>query len=77
MVHRGANLNHRLVKLDQELLAVTGSTVSDEAMQKFESSMTKLRRLDVADGYFRLLKEVDELRCVEDPGILAEHSIGL
>ncbi|KAF1810628.1 hypothetical protein P152DRAFT_467669 [Eremomyces bilateralis CBS 781.70] len=61
LIHRGANLTARLGKLDQDLLTVTGSSVSDDAMQKFENSMGKLRQLDIADGYFRLLKDVDEL----------------
>ena len=48
--------------IDQRLLIVTQSETSDEAVQKFEASMERLRRLDVAAGYVELLKEVDMLR---------------
>lgn len=43
-------------------MIITSSETSDEAVQRFESSMDKLRRLDVANGYIELLKEVDVLR---------------
>ncbi|TKA69947.1 hypothetical protein B0A55_11164 [Friedmanniomyces simplex] len=48
--------------IDRRLLIVTQSETSDEAVQKFEASMERLRRLDVAAGYVELLKEVDMLR---------------
>ncbi|OCL09950.1 hypothetical protein AOQ84DRAFT_254038, partial [Glonium stellatum] len=47
--------------IDRRLLIVTSSETSDEAVQRFESSMDKLRRLDIASGYMELLKEVDTL----------------
>lgn len=34
-------------------------------MQKFEKSMERLRKLDMAAGYVELLKEVDNLRYVD------------
>jgi len=43
-------------------MIITSSETSGEAVQRFESSMDKLRRLDVANGYIELLKEVDVLR---------------
>ena len=48
--------------IDQRLMIITSSETSDEAVKRFESSMDKLRRLDVANGYIELLKEVDVLR---------------
>lgn len=48
--------------IDRRLLVVTQSETSDEAVQKFEESMQKLRNLDVAAGYVELLQEVDTLR---------------
>jgi RAD50-interacting protein 1 len=48
--------------IDTRLLIVTQSETSDEAVQKFEASMERLRKLDVATGYVELLKEVDALR---------------
>lgn len=41
---------------------VTQSETSDDAAQKFEASMEKLRKLEVATGYVELLQEVDRLR---------------
>lgn len=48
--------------IDRRLLIVTESETSDEAVEKFESSMANLRKLDIATGYIELLKEVDGLR---------------
>jgi RAD50-interacting protein 1 len=48
--------------IDRRLLIVTQSETSDEAVQKFEASMERLRKLEVAAGYVELLKEVDALR---------------
>ncbi|KAK3715597.1 hypothetical protein LTR37_007085 [Vermiconidia calcicola] len=48
--------------IDRRLLIVTQSETSDEAVEKFEASMEKMRKLDVAAGYVELLKEVDGLR---------------
>ena len=48
--------------IDARLLSVTQSETSDDAVQKFDASMDKLRKLDVAAGYLELLQEVDTLR---------------
>lgn len=45
-------------------MLVTQSDKSDEAAKKFEASMDKLRRLDIAKGYMELLNIVDDLRLV-------------
>ena len=48
--------------IDRRLKTITKSDASDEAAQKFEASMNKLRRLEISRGYVALLKESDELR---------------
>ena len=45
-------------------MVVTGSDTSNEAVQRFESGMEKLRKLDICKGYMEILKEVDRLRFV-------------
>ncbi|KAJ9647125.1 hypothetical protein H2199_002111 [Coniosporium tulheliwenetii] len=45
--------------IDRRLRIITQSDTSDDAVGKFESSMDKLRRLDVASGYMELLQEVE------------------
>lgn len=50
--------------IDRKLLVISQSETGDEAVQKFEASMERLRRLNVAVGYVELLKEV-ELLCLE------------
>lgn len=47
--------------IDKRLLMVTQSETSDDAVQKFEASMERLRKLEVAAGYVDMLKEVDTL----------------
>lgn len=48
--------------IDRRILIITRSEASDDAVRQFDSSMEKLRRLDVAKGYVELLTEVDKLR---------------
>jgi hypothetical protein len=43
-------------------MVITQSETSDEAVSQFEASMSKLRRLDIAEGYVHQLQKVDELR---------------
>ena len=50
--------------IDRRLLIVTRSETSDDAVQRFESSMARLRALDVASRYTEMLYEVDKLRSV-------------
>ncbi|KAI9844885.1 MAG: hypothetical protein M1837_005171 [Sclerophora amabilis] len=47
--------------IDRRLLVVTRSETSAAAAQRFQNTVDKLQRLDVATGYVRLLKEVDDL----------------
>jgi hypothetical protein len=48
--------------IDRRVMVITQSETSDEAVSQFETSMSKLRRLDIAEGYVRQLQEVDKLR---------------
>ena len=48
--------------IDRRVMKLTHSETSDDAVAKFEASMSKLRRLDIADGYVRQLQDVDKLR---------------
>jgi RAD50-interacting protein 1 len=47
--------------LDERLQSITGSDTSDEAVKRFESRMTKVRRLEIASGYLEVIQEVDVL----------------
>ena len=47
-------------------MIVTQSETSDDAIQKFDSSMESLRKLDVAQAYMELLTEVENLRFIID-----------
>ncbi|TKA27986.1 hypothetical protein B0A50_04052 [Salinomyces thailandicus] len=57
-------------ELDRRLLLVTQSETSDDAVRKFEGSMARLQKLDIAAGYVELLKEVELLKasCMEQLG---------
>lgn len=48
--------------IDRRLLILAQSDTSDDAIIRFNSSMQRLQRLDVAQGYFKLLKEAQSLR---------------
>ena len=52
--------------VDRRLMIVTQSETSDDAIQKFDSSMETLRKLDVAQAYMELLTEVEKLRLIVD-----------
>ena len=52
--------------VDRRLMIVTQSETSDDAIQKFDSSMESLRKLDVAQAYMELLTEVENLRFIVD-----------
>ncbi|CAD0106989.1 unnamed protein product [Aureobasidium uvarum] len=67
---KGAAFQQDQQDLDRRLQVVTQSETSDDALQKFESSMERLRKLDMASGYAEMLQEVDTLRqeCCEQLG---------
>lgn len=50
--------------IDRRLRIITESDASDDAVDRFEVSMARLRKLDIADGYVRQLQDVDKLKCV-------------
>lgn len=60
--------------VDRRLMIVTRSETSDDALEKFDHSMQSLRKLDVAQGYMKLLTEVERLRSVNPPKAIAEYT---
>jgi hypothetical protein len=59
---KGAAFQRDQQDLDRRLQVVTQSDTSDDALRKFETSMERLRKLDMASGYAEMLQEVDTLR---------------
>ncbi|CAL5870393.1 uncharacterized protein PFLUO_LOCUS4629 [Penicillium psychrofluorescens] len=49
------------VDIDRRLKVITQSDTSDEAVRSLQSSMERLRRLELSEGYVELLKEADGL----------------
>ena len=45
-------------------MIITQSETSDEAVKKFDASMFKLQKLDIAKGYVELLSTIQHLRSV-------------
>lgn len=62
---RAEAFNAEQAEIDRRLKAITKSDASDDAAQRFETSMEKLRRLEISRGYVSLLKDADELRYFE------------
>lgn len=60
--HKVDSFNKLQTAIDRRLLIVTQSETSDDAVQKFDSSMEKLHRFDIAKGYVSLLATVEQLR---------------
>lgn len=48
--------------IDRRLKAITRSDASDQAAQRFEESIQKLRKLEISKGYVALLQEAEKLR---------------
>lgn len=55
-------------------MIVTRSETSDDAVQKFDLSMESLRKLDVTQGYMKLLSQVENLRFANNPKHNRMHS---
>ncbi|MCJ1477058.1 hypothetical protein MMC13_005729 [Lambiella insularis] len=55
------HFNKQQTTIDKRLLIVTQSETSDDAVQKFDSSMGRLRRFNVAKSYVELLDTVERL----------------
>ncbi|PLB36103.1 RINT-1 family protein, partial [Aspergillus candidus] len=47
--------------IDRRLKAITRSDASDQAAQRFEESIQKLRKLEISKGYVALLQEAEKL----------------
>lgn len=59
--NKAQEFNQQQADIDRRLRIITQSETSDEAVRVFESSMEKLRRLDVAKGYLSLLQDIETL----------------
>jgi RAD50-interacting protein 1 len=59
---RAARFERDQADIDRRMMVVTGSETSDEAVKRFEASMDKLKRLDVAKGYLELLQLTETTR---------------
>ena len=55
---------HEQADIDRRLKVITHSETSQDAVRRFEASLSKLRRLDLANGYLGMLAEVNRLRSV-------------
>ena len=62
LLMQAENFKKQQADIDRRLLILTQSDTSDDAIVKFDSSMHRLQRLDVAKGYFKLLAEAHSLR---------------
>ncbi|KAL4885137.1 TIP-1 family-domain-containing protein [Aspergillus karnatakaensis] len=58
---RAEAFNEQQADIDRRLRVLTGSNASDEAAKRFETSIKKLRRLELSRGYVTLLKNAEEL----------------
>ncbi|CAO2656064.1 Nn.00g048670.m01.CDS01 [Neocucurbitaria sp. VM-36] len=58
---RAAAFRHEQADIDRRLLVITASETSDDAVPRFEAVLDTLHRLDVANGYVELLREVHVL----------------
>ena len=61
LVRRVGAFEKQQTDIDRRLMALAQSETSDEAVVKFDEVMSKLRRLEVAQGYVGLLCEVASL----------------
>ena len=61
-VHRQTTAFERLqADIDRRLIIITNSDTADEAVDRFEETMTTLRKLDIADNYLQMLQEVERI----------------
>ncbi|KAF2827298.1 hypothetical protein CC86DRAFT_393464 [Ophiobolus disseminans] len=58
---KGETFHRQQADIDRRLLVITASETSDDAVPRFEASLSQLHKLDVASGYLQLLGEVDSL----------------
>jgi len=62
VVQQAESFTRKQADIDRKILIITRSETSDDAVRQFDSSMEKLRRLEITKGYVELLAEVDKLR---------------
>lgn len=60
-----AEFEHAQEDIDRRLKSITMSASCEVAVKRFESSMDKLHKLDVAKGYVQVLQLVETASCVQ------------
>ncbi|KAF2433809.1 hypothetical protein EJ08DRAFT_40332 [Tothia fuscella] len=58
---RATQFERQQKDIDRRLQIITQSDTSSDGVRRFEASMDRLRRLDVADGYIQQMQTVDSL----------------
>ncbi len=61
-MRQAESFHRKQADIDRKISIITRSETSDDAVRNFDSSMEKLKRLDIAKSYVELLTEVDKLR---------------
>ena len=59
---RSQKFQKQQADIDRRLKIVSQSETSDEALRQFGTTVSKLHDLEVAQGYFDTLREVERLR---------------
>lgn len=59
---KSRQFDHDQHDIDRRMKIITASDASDDAVRRFEVSMSKLGQLDITVGYIELLKTVDSLQ---------------
>ena len=66
-IQRIENFKRQQTNIDRCLLIVTRSEISDGAVRKFDETMARSQRLNIATDYIALLKQVDHLGYTTSP----------
>jgi hypothetical protein len=72
-----AEFEHAQEDIDRRLKSITMSDSCAVAVKRFESSMDKLHKLDVAKGYVRVLQLVETESCVHCGALNAADGSGM
>lgn len=59
---KSRSFRHDQSDIDKRLIVITQSETTEDAVRRFDASLDKLRRLELANGYLGLLAEVERLR---------------
>lgn len=59
---KAAAFEKQQADIDRRLLIITQSDTADDAVERFEPAIAHLGKLEVADQYVRMLKEVNGLQ---------------